>query len=154
MKRYVCSILLILWLCVISFFSGQNGVDSKKLTTTSIDKVVTVTSHTSHKEKKDTIIQKWIKPVRKGAHTLEYLILGILTYLVLETFPIKNKKLFWISFLCCVLYASIDEFHQSFVPGRLCSIWDVCIDSFGSMIGIIIIRIILKKEGVCYEDIG
>jgi len=35
-----------------------------------------------------------------------------------------------------VFYAAFDEWHQSFVPGRSPSPWDVAIDCAGSVIGL------------------
>lgn len=40
-------------------------------------------------------------------------------------------------------YAVLDEIHQYFIPGRAMSAVDVCIDSAGALIGIIIVRVIV-----------
>ena len=46
-----------------------------------------------------------------------------------------NKR--WLAWLLAVLYAISDEFHQSFVPGRHPSPWDVLIfDNFGALIAL------------------
>ena len=36
------------------------------------------------------------------------------------------------------LYGFIDEIHQSFTPGRSCSVWDWCADTLGAIIGSIV----------------
>ena len=41
-----------------------------------------------------------------------------------------------LSLAVCVLYAALDEWHQSFVPGRGPGIKDVMIDSSGVVFGI------------------
>lgn len=37
--------------------------------------------------------------------------------------------------ICIALYAVIDEIHQSFTPGRECSVLDWCADVIGAAIG-------------------
>ena len=75
--------------------------------------------------------------VRKSAHFIAYLILGILTMLALDVD--KNSKFSWFSkaLLICILYAMSDEFHQLYVPGRSGEIKDVLLDSTGSLVGIL-----------------
>lgn len=53
---------------------------------------------------------------------------------------IEQKKLSIWNFLIraeifCALYACSDEFHQYFVPGRSCKLFDVCVDSTGAFFG-------------------
>lgn len=43
----------------------------------------------------------------------------------------------WLAWGSAVLYAVTDEFHQSFVPGRFPSIWDVLVfDNLGALISL------------------
>jgi len=52
----------------------------------------------------------------------------------------------WIAWTLAVLYALMDEFHQSFVPGRNPSIWDVLIfDNVGALISLWLTSL-YKKE--------
>jgi len=74
--------------------------------------------------------------VRKLAHFTEYLLLALLTSRLLRRLLPDQPIWYWV-LLICVLYASSDEFHQRFVPGRGASIWDVGIDSLGSSTGIV-----------------
>ena len=39
--------------------------------------------------------------------------------------------------LFCLLYGLGDEFHQSFIPGRMVSIWDLAADGAGGVAGLI-----------------
>lgn len=64
---------------------------------------------------------------RKAAHVTEY---AILYALARNAF----RRGGLVEFVFCVLYACSDEFHQSFVPGRSASLWDVGIDSIGMML--------------------
>ena len=57
--------------------------------------------------------------------------------------------MFGISFVLGIVYATSDEIHQYFVPGRACMIEDVFIDTLGVILGILLImlgRRITKKE--------
>jgi uncharacterized protein YfiM (DUF2279 family) len=45
---------------------------------------------------------------------------------------IRPKSVLWLTVLLCVLYGISDEFHQSFVPGRSSSFFDVLADCAGA----------------------
>lgn len=79
----------------------------------------------------------WDYPLRKGAHMAEFAVLAYLWVRALSgstTWP--RKKIFWIAFVLTFLYACSDEFHQSFVPGRVMSPKDVLIDTLGAGIAL------------------
>ena len=63
---------------------------------------------------------------------------------LMSTYEIKNKLRVLVSFIIGVVYASSDEIHQLFVPGREGAVRDVLIDSTGVITGICIVIIILK----------
>ena len=74
--------------------------------------------------------------VRKAAHMTEYFLLALSLQLPLAAwFP---RLSFWktrivTGFFCTVVFAALDEFHQTFVPGRSGNVTDVCIDSVGAL---------------------
>ena len=80
--------------------------------------------------------------VRKGAHFTEYLILGFLAALDINSINTDKQaglplfKRIIIAWIIATLYAVTDEIHQAFVPERACAFTDVCIDSAGAIIGI------------------
>ena len=82
--------------------------------------------------------------IRKLAHYIEYLILGIL---VINMF-IKNNipQSYLISIIFCVIYAISDEIHQFLIPGRACQIKYILIDSIGSITGIYLYKLISKRK--------
>jgi VanZ family protein len=81
--------------------------------------------------------------VKKSGHVVGYAILASLYWEALE---FKDSKR-WIAWLLAVLYAITDEFHQSFVPGRLPAVWDVLIfDNFGAVISLWLINQHKKKR--------
>lgn len=81
--------------------------------------------------------------IRKLAHFTEYLILGFLTINMLNKNDISKKHL--ISILICFIYATSDEIHQLFVPGRVCQLRDILIDSIGSITGVYLYKLINTK---------
>ncbi len=66
--------------------------------------------------------------LRKIAHLLEYAVLFLLLARPLD----KNLKQ---ALVIGIIYALLDEFHQSFVPGRNMALADVCFDSAGVFLG-------------------
>lgn len=65
--------------------------------------------------------------IRKLAHFTEY---GIL-FLLLVRGPMQGRP--YAALMLCVAYALLDEGHQSFVPGRTASLYDVALDSTGAL---------------------
>jgi len=61
---------------------------------------------------------------------------GLLTLAYIYGFGNKISKVQWVVLFLAVLYALTDEWHQSYVPGRYGSLWDVVIDALGSIISI------------------
>ena len=86
--------------------------------------------------------------IRKLGHFSEYMTLGFFSFSYLSNLFIENnnikdfKKTGILSFLFSIIYASSDEFHQTFVPGRDGNIVDVLIDSSGSLVGILLSSIL------------
>ena len=86
--------------------------------------------------------------IRKLGHFSEYMTLGFFLFCYLSNLFIEKnkmrdfKKTVIFSFLFSVLYASSDEFHQTFVVGRDGNIVDVLIDSSGSLVGILLSSIL------------
>jgi VanZ family protein len=70
----------------------------------------------------------WDLVLRKVAHVAEYAILGALL--------LRATDRTGLAFALGTLYAVSDEFHQSFVSGRVGSPLDVAIDALGLAIGI------------------
>ncbi|WP_080146638.1 VanZ family protein [Marinilactibacillus piezotolerans] len=75
--------------------------------------------------------------LRKNAHFFIYLLLGIIVKNALSTSGVNGVKAILLALIICAAYASTDEFHQRFIPGRTALVSDVLIDSTGSFLGII-----------------
>ena len=76
--------------------------------------------------------------VRKTAHFSIYTILGALLFSAAARNVSASGLKIPLSFLIGALYAVSDEIHQSFVPGRSCELRDMCIDSAGVLLGVLL----------------
>lgn len=74
--------------------------------------------------------------IRKLAHITEYAILSVLWF---HAFNQGRKEWSWRpvlgALIVCLIYAGLDEFHQSFVQSRTASIYDVGWDGIGTVLG-------------------
>ncbi|MCI9435156.1 MAG: VanZ family protein [Bacilli bacterium] len=149
-KKIIIYILLISWMGLIFFFSHQSAIDSDKVSSGVIDKIIhTIEIISNHKltdNELELISNYLVFPIRKLAHFTLYFILGILFYNLIKSYIKNNKKRIIVSLLFCLLYACSDEIHQIFIPGRSGEIRDVLIDSIGSFMGIILIYVFLKRK--------
>ena len=83
--------------------------------------------------------------IRKAAHMTEYFLLALSLALPLALlWKTDGRRLLLRVVLFCFLFAALDEFHQSFVPGRSPSFRDVLIDTAGSLAGTCAARLLLK----------
>ena len=84
--------------------------------------------------------------VRKCAHFMEYMILGLFTFNVLRLYyTVKQVSIITIVFI--FFYACSDEIHQLFVPGREGAMRDVFIDTCGGIVFVVIRLMILRIKG-------
>ena len=79
---------------------------------------------------------------RKIAHFTEYALLGILAARAFRTSPNPTTKSRWfvVSLALIVIYALVDEYHQSFVPARTASIFNSLIDISGGLAVLLFLR--------------
>lgn len=145
MKKYIYMILTLLWMGMIFFFSMQNGRESKSLTVKSIDTFVSISPIKENTKKKNIMIDLLINPVRKCAHFLEFMILGVLILLCIWETKKSNHSV-KIAFILCLLYACTDEFHQLFIPNRTARVLDIFIDTLGALTGILLVEYMYLKS--------
>jgi VanZ family protein len=112
---------------------------------------------TQHTSRFTEPLLRWIKPdisdeairraqftVRKTAHAVEYAILAALVWRARRKSGgdtprpwLWAEAKFAVLFSAC--YAALDELHQHFVPSRQGSIGDVLLDTFGAVLGVLLI---------------
>lgn len=135
MKNKSSTILMLLWMLLIFIMSSCDATES----TNQSNFIVNIINNIFKIEN----IELLSFIIRKLAHFTEYLILGFLTINMLNKNDISKKYL--LSILICIIYATSDEIHQIFVPGRACQIRDVLIDSIGSITGVYLYKLINTK---------
>jgi len=144
--RFILWVAVILWMVLIFSLSAQPASESSSLSGQTIRKVAEFTipnfNNISH-EQQTSIIADLQHTARKTAHMLIYLALGALCTSVLSQYALKIKMRLIGAIAICAGYAITDELHQLFVKGRSAQISDVCIDSCGAMIGIILVMLVV-----------
>ncbi|MFN8672668.1 MAG: VanZ family protein [Candidatus Sericytochromatia bacterium] len=78
--------------------------------------------------------------VRKIAHISEYMILTFSYYYGFSKYKQNFKKNYSYAIFLAFLYAISDEYHQTFVAGRVGTYEDVLIDSVGMLTGYFILK--------------
>lgn len=129
-KKWLRWSLVLIWMIVIFMFSNQNGNQSNQNNRFIVDILKSIGFNL------DTIMgsaDNYI--IRKLAHMTEYFILFNLIYnAIYEDY--KFVKALIVGLIFTFIYASSDEFHQSFIPGRGPSFHDVMIDTGGGSIAL------------------
>ena len=81
--------------------------------------------------------EPWLdRVVKKAGHAVLYGVLAWLYLRALQGNGLSSGRTRLLAFGLAVLYAVTDEVHQSFVPGRTPSPWDVLIDGAGAALAV------------------
>lgn len=146
-------------LCAVAIFifSTQNGDESVDLSRSFLKHLIAFIKGISIDEVTYSDVEKYGFIIRKIAHFMEFFALGIFS--CLTSWAFFRKKYIIISFVFCIIYASLDEIHQLFSDGRGPAVRDVCIDSAGASVGILLAILIIhyvckiyaKKENIKYK---
>ena len=126
-----------MWMALIFYMSSQPANDSKETSHFVVDVLFKI--FFSNNYDRIEFIEKYTPLIRKMAHFTEFMILGILFYINLEEFKVRNALAY--AMVLSSLYAVSDEIHQLFVLNRHCSIGDMLIDISGAVAGIILIHL-------------
>ena len=93
----------------------------------------------------------WISPnVQNFLHLPVYGGLAFLWFLTLRHWVAESGYRYLLALLFTLGYGFLDEWHQTFVPGRFGTLTDVGFDVMGAVIGLLIYRFwfsVEKKEG-------
>lgn len=147
MKRNFLRIILLILLLgtfyIIFGFSSQNGEKSGELSS-NITKFILEKMNYDDIENYEKILKRTEIVVRKIAHFSIYTLVGLLLMSFVSTYNLKENKRIIISLCIGVLYATSDEIHQLFIPGRSGQITDVIIDTMGVLLGILVLLTLLE----------
>jgi VanZ family protein len=93
----------------------------------------------------------WHFFLRKTGHVIGYAILSLLFYRAWRATILVPGNPRWsivwarIAFAMTALVASLDEWHQTFLPSRTGTIWDVVLDSSAALVAQIIVFVWLRR---------
>lgn len=136
---------------LIYSFSAQDGEVSGNLSYQVSYKIVEIRSEIMHQDKDYDELYWEAKSieyyVRKAAHMTEYFILAACVSFPLYVYGMRGFWMMTLTLFLCIVLASFDEFHQSFVDGRGASVKDVFIDNIGAIIGIIMVQAFCWSAG-------
>jgi VanZ family protein len=122
---------------IIFYFSSKPAYESDAQSFLAID----VINHTLKLlgVKAQFVVGEWNFFIRKFAHASEYAFLGVLLYIAFSASCFTKVKTLIFSLIISIIYASTDEVHQLFVPGRTGKVMDVMIDTGGALAGLLFI---------------
>lgn len=147
-KILVSLLILLLLIAAIFFFSEQPGSASHSESMAISKRIAHVWSTVFWDEKSSfsetTLASMLNGPVRKLAHIIIYTVLGSGACIVVHILKGKNARFIHLFFALLLVFivACFDEYNQFTSGGRGASFTDVCIDSFGGMIGIYLVYMI------------
>lgn len=129
---------VVLWAAVIISASG----DSKSVQRSS--RIIEPLVRWLFPNASDETVHTAVFVGRKWAHVTEYAILALLVWRArrgTKQSPLAGwlGRDAWIAWAVATVFAMTDELHQTFVPGRQGSIWDVLIDSIGAAGGLFVL---------------
>jgi VanZ family protein len=71
------------------------------------------------------------------AHLFLYGTLSLLLLFAFAGSQRPTRSMMAVAIICAALYGVSDEFHQSFVPGRDASVFDLCVNTVGATVAVI-----------------
>ena len=131
-RKLLILLAVVFWMAIIFKLSAQPGEQSNILSA----KVTTVIVRLAQQFRPDVNVVSLNYFIRKCAHFLAYLVLGIIVLFAMRRIGLMGKQGIGFTLLLCISYAITDELHQAFVPGRTPKLLDVLIDSSGASLGI------------------
>ena len=147
-------------ICAAAFIYSGKDMDSSNADSKTVTDAVAPVAITNYQkmnsEKKEASEATLNVRIRKIAHCLEYLAMGAGAAVFALTFlPAagkndpgpgeKKRRRPGATALCalalgfCLLYASLDEIHQYFVPGRAGTVQDVALDFLAAGVSVLIL---------------
>ena len=141
-RKLLIMLAVVFWMAIIFKLSAQPGEQSNLLST----KVTTIIVSLAQQFRSDVNVLSLNYLIRKCAHFLAYLVLGIIVLFAMRRIGFSGKKGILWTLLICISYAITDELHQGVVPGRTPKLMDVLIDSSGASLGISIYVLFVENR--------
>ena len=133
---------LLVWILFISFAS------TAELSSTNTDAVLRPLVLWFYPTLSEAKVAAVHLALRKFGHFTEYAVLAFLARRAFITSSRAWLRQHWfhIALLLVVLYALLDEFHQSFVPSRTASVYDSAIDIAGGLTILLLFKLPRSKS--------
>ena len=135
-----------LWMALIFNFSAQTATESLETSDSVLEVVLRFLDSSFEKlsEAEQAARCEWLSfYIRKAAHFSVFGVLGVLCAAAVSRYTVSVAVSGITAAAISIAYAVSDEIHQHFVPGRACRIFDICVDSAGSLVGIAVFMLIL-----------
>ncbi|AHM57195.1 hypothetical protein EAL2_c19140 [Peptoclostridium acidaminophilum DSM 3953] len=75
--------------------------------------------------------------VRKNAHMFNYFVLAVLMATCLRMSGVRGYRSYLIAYIVVTLFSAVDEYYQTFIPGRSGEVRDVLVDNVGVVMGLV-----------------
>lgn len=141
--KKVIWLITLLWIGMIYYFSNQPADISRQASGE-----VLVQMHQIQKNEIQNISDRRVWNlhyyIRKFAHFVLYCGLGFLLVFSIVAIKYRSFLSYAISWLAASLYAALDEWHQTFVPGRGASFSDIRLDSISAVAGVAVAAIAIE----------
>lgn len=118
-----------IWFYFMTYLSHQTGVETTKLSKGIVGRLIEYFNLESYNEIHYII--------RKLAHPFVFCILAILVLFTLAQ-KWKKRKIFIFAIILMILWTWVDEFTKLSIPGRHFSWYDVSLNFFGVVVGVLI----------------
>ena len=128
----------LVWAVVISLFS------TGAFTAENTSRIIIPILHWLFPRAADATLFQIHHYIRKCAHFTEYFILSLLVLRAIRAGRPGTRFAWALVVVAIVLcYASLDEFHQRFVPGRTAAVGDVLIDTSGGIAAQLVVALVI-----------
>lgn len=146
--RNLAGVLAIMWMCIIFAFSAQTKEESGAVSNSFTYQIVSSTRTFFNLDLSDARVKEIADAiegfVRKAAHMTEFGVLSVLLFIWIGQWEMGLLRRGLTASGAAAVYAATDEIHQLFVPGRAGRFSDVCIDSAGAVLGVVVFVLIVK----------
>lgn len=132
---------VLLWYGVIWRLSAQTVAQSRGLSRRVLAALLSRVSPvyaSATAEVQAAAIKTFTFYIRKGAHMSCYFLLALLLFFLLALWIRSIPRRCGIVASLCLIAATVDEFHQKFVPGRSGELRDICIDLTGCALALVL----------------
>jgi len=148
-KKIVVWTMVFLTITSIFFFSTELGVHSQERSSKLTQLILTeATGLVSNDFTGSPVAFDRIHYfIRKSGHIFEYMLLAFFLAMAIGSNHRGWFGKLLVIMLLCILFASIDEWIQTFTAGRSGRAMDVLIDSIGALTGIILYNIVCMGFG-------